>query len=370
MTLALGKSAQPKHSHPRLWALASLRPFARLCVVICLFAADTFAHPGWGLIVDRKGDIYFGDVETNTIWKLNRERRLEAITTGKHSHSLYLDEAGNLFGEHVYFDEAAAQWISSIWKLTPDGSLTDVVPPTSGPPKGSGVFMDRAGNVYSVQGGASVSDRAELLKRSPDGTVTVLAGGERGHADGKGAEAKFTYAIGMAWGPDGSLYVTDASCVRRVATDGTVTTIGGDPLAGVVRSENPRLLGLAADSHDNVFVADYDYHCVRQITPDGVVNALLNSGFLWSPSGVTVDGDDLYVFENQPESVVGILGALGIGPYARVRRLSADGRVTTIVSLWGRNTAVAVAGAFGLAALLVFGLRLRGRNRRASSEPR
>lgn len=363
MTQPRFETSQGKDSCQSVWVLASLRPYVRFLVIICLFAADAFAHPGWGIIVDRNGEIYFGDVETNTIWKFNRERRLVTIATGKHSHSLYMDEAGNLFGEHVYYHDSGAHWISSIWKLTPDGRLIDVVPPTSGPPKGSGVFMDRAGNIYSVQGGASASDRAELLRRSPDGTVTVLAGGERGHADGKGAEAKFKYAIGMAWGRDGALYVTDASCVRRVASDGTVVTIGGDPLAGAARSENPRLLGLAVDLHENVFVADYDYQCVRRISSDGAVDTLLTSGFFWSPSGVTINGDDLYVFENQPESVVGILGALGIGPYVRIRRLSADGTVTTIVSLWGRNTTVAVAWTFGFAALLVFGFWLRRRRK-------
>jgi len=52
-------------------------------VIICLFAVDASAHPGWAIIMDRNGEIYFGDVETNTIGKFNRERRLETIATGK-----------------------------------------------------------------------------------------------------------------------------------------------------------------------------------------------------------------------------------------------------------------------------------------------
>lgn len=333
-------------------------------LAICaVFAGDASAHPGWGILLDREGQIFFSDVQTNTIWKLNREGRLEAIVTHKHSHSLFGDEQGNLFGEHVYYDSAGARWISSIWKLSRDGQLTDVVPPTDSPPRGSGIFLDTTGNIYSVHGGASESERAELLKRSPDGQITVIAGGQRGHADGNGAQAKFNYVIGMVWGADGSLYATDGACARKITMDGTVTTIGGNPLAGVPRSEHPRLLGIAVDLSDNVYVADYDYGCVRQIASDGAVKTLVNSGFYWSPSGVTAVGDDLYVLEHQPESAVAVLAALNIGPYMRVRKLPADGTVTTLATVWGRNTALASVVAIGVLVLAFGGWRLRKRRR-------
>ena len=331
--------------------------------VCAVFVSDASAHPGWGILLDRQGQIYFGDVQTNTIWKINGQHRLEPIITGKHSHSLFLDEAGNLFGEHVYYDNDGSRWISSIWKLTSDGQLVEIVPPSIGPPRGSGIFMDREGNIYSAQGGSPESERVELLRRSPDGRIAVVAGGERGHADGNGTHAKFNAVIAMAWGPDGSLYVTDASCVRRVAMAGTVTTVGDNPLAGVARSEHPRLLGIAVDSRENVYVADYDYNCVRRITRDGAVDTVLTGGFYWSPSGVTAVGDDLYVLEHQPETAVAVLSALNVGPYARVRKLSGDGTVVTIATLWGRNTTLASAVLAGAGVLIAVGLRLARRRR-------
>lgn len=207
------------------------------------------------------------------------------------------------------------------------------------------------------------SERVELLRRSLDGEIVVIAGGQRGHADGNGAQARFNYVIGMAWGPDGSLYVTDAACVRKITKDGTVTTLGDNLLAGVPRSEHPRLLGITVDLLENVYVADYDYGCVRQITRDCAVNNLLTSGFYWSPSGVAVEGDDLYVLEHQPESVIAVLSALNIGPYMRVRKLSADGTATTIATVWGRNTALATAVVIAVLALAIIGWRLRKRRR-------
>ncbi len=334
-------------------------------------AGEAAAHPGWGILLDREGQIYFGDVQTNTVWRLDSKQRLEAIVIGKHSHSLFMDEAGNLFGEHVYYEAADQQWISNVWKLTPEGQLTDVVPPTGRPPSGSGIFMDRDGNIYSINGGASESERVELLRRSLDGEIAVIAGGQRGYADGSGAQARFNSVIGMAWGPDGSLYVTDAACARKITKDGTVTTIGDNPLAGVPRGEHPRLLGITVDLSENAYVADYDYGCVRQIARDGAVTNLLSSGFYWSPSGVAAEVDDLYVLEHQPENVIALLAALNIGPYMRVRKLAADGTVTTIATVWGRNTVLATAVVIGVLALAIIGWRLRKRRRanREASRP-
>ncbi|HLG14685.1 MAG TPA: hypothetical protein VJH03_09330 [Blastocatellia bacterium] len=346
-----------------------LRGFAGLAaasIAHCfIFSASAAAHPGWGIVLDRQGQVYFGDVEQNTIWRINKQGKLEALATGKHSHSLFLAEDGTVFGEHVYYDAAGARWISSIWKLTPDGHVSDVMPPTSSPPKGSGIFMDREGNIYSVYGGASESREAALLKRTPVGEISVFAGGEQGHRDGKGDQARFMDILGMAWGPDGSLYLMDRSCVRRVKPDQTVTTVGGDPLAGVDRGEHPRLLGLAVDGEGNVYAADYDYHCIRRIAQDGGVSTLLSDGFFWSPSGVTVVGDDLYILEHQTESPVAVLGALGVGPYARVRRLSRDGTVTTLATLWGRNTGVGVAVVAAVIVSTVLVWRIRRRRRRS-----
>ena len=72
-------------------------------ILLCtLFADDAHAHPGWGVVVDRHGQVYFGDVTSNTIWKITAEGRLVSVARNKHLHELSLDEEGNLYGEHVY----------------------------------------------------------------------------------------------------------------------------------------------------------------------------------------------------------------------------------------------------------------------------
>ena len=78
-----------------------------------------------------------------------------------------------------------------------------------------------------------VSDRANRVVRkvAPDGTVTTLAGkaGEAGTADGKGAAARFGRLGGLAIDATGTIYVADEdnSTIRKIAPDGTVTTLAG-----------------------------------------------------------------------------------------------------------------------------------------------
>ena len=43
---------------------------------LALIADDTFAHPAWGIVIDKQGQIYFSDVVTDTVWKLSKDGRL------------------------------------------------------------------------------------------------------------------------------------------------------------------------------------------------------------------------------------------------------------------------------------------------------
>jgi hypothetical protein len=328
-----------------------------LSAVLVWLPLSVSAHPGWGIRVDSEGEVFFSDVERNRVWKISRRGTLVPIIRGKHSHDLFMDQGDNLFGEHVYYEAATGRWISSQWQLTAKERLVELSAPTADPPRGTGILRDAAGNIFSVERDAQ---HMRLLKRAPDGQVTVLAGGERGHADGQGEQAKFTLVEAMVLGGDGALYARDGACIRRVQMDGTVTTVGDCPLAGIARGENLRILGLATDERGNVFVADTEQGVVRKIGADNRVTVAFETGRFWQPTGVTVVNGELYVLESLPESPVMVLAAVGIGPYLRVQKLSANGEVHTLATVWGQTTRVLFGMIILLAAL--FGLwRMRQR---------
>jgi DNA-binding beta-propeller fold protein YncE len=95
-----------------------------------------------------------------------------------------------------------------------------------------GITVDRRGAVY-------VADmyNYRVRKIAPDGTVTTLAGsGEKGSADGVSAQAKFDEPCGVAVDRSGNVYVLDGwelplrgpkVRVRKIDPRGFVTTLVG-----------------------------------------------------------------------------------------------------------------------------------------------
>jgi len=345
--------------------MISLRPrlFGAIILAIvaqcCLFSDTALAHEGWGIVVDRQGQIYFSDIPTNTIWRITREGKPEAFISNKHSHALVLGEDGSIYGTQEH--HAAA--IGSVWRIAPDGSFSNVFTPALHFPLNLHPFiMDRDSNIYSTNSISfpNQSDKVMLLRSTPDGNVTVLAGNARGYRDGRGSEAQFSGIDGMAWAADGSLCVTDGVYVRRVTMDGVVATLGKGALTTPSYGED--LMGLAVSPSGSVYVADYSQRRVIQLLPDGNTRTISETGLFWSPTGITIIGEDLYVLEHVRMPLV-ILGDIGIGAYARVRRISPDGTVIRIATVWGRNTLTFAIVLLAIGALLIFVWRFRRRRK-------
>lgn len=113
--------------------------------------------------------------------------------------------------------------------------------------------------------------------------VQTVAGGVLGFADGPGGSAKFNNPNGMAISGTGNLYVTDTGNhrIRRVATNGHVTTLAGhgepgweDGPAHQARLFAP--VGGALDPVGNYYFADG--FRIRFVTPNGLVGTLAGDG--------------------------------------------------------------------------------------------
>lgn len=154
--------------------------------------------------------------------------------------------------------------------------------------------VDRQGNVW-------VADQSTIRCIAPNGEVRTVAGyppGPRGESqgppldfanhnkpgqgDGPAAKAQLSVKQ-LTIGPDGAVYFTDGSRVRRLSRDGQVTTLAGIPGytyaegytdgPGVqARFRMPHGLLVAADG--TVYVADTGNNCIRRISPAGVVSTL------------------------------------------------------------------------------------------------
>lgn len=331
-----------------------------LVIASVLGTSSASAHEGWGIVVNASGEIYVGDIPADVIWKISKEGKVEKVAERKHSHALVLDSAGNVYGTNPHFTLP----IRTVWRLTPDGRLTDVIPPAENFPLGLQSFiMDDLGNMYSLSAHNAETREILLLKRSPEGEITSLAGSTKGHADGTDSQVKFMGIDGMAWGPNGDLYITDGPYVRRVTREGVVTTIGG-PLTEPKWEED--LSGIAVDTNGDIYVADFAGRRILKITSAGAVSTFLRTGSLWTPTGVTVAPDGVYTLEHL-RMPLGILGELEVGPYLRVRKVSLANEVTELARVWGRWTAAAAVGVAAIVGLIV--LVVVRRKSRQSARP-
>jgi sugar lactone lactonase YvrE len=311
-----------------------------------LIAAVAQAHPGPGIVVNAKGELYFVDGFRNRIMKVDAAAKMTIFRESKegkdldHPHHLVLGPKGDLY--------AVADDAGPVWKINTKGEMTAIYSPKKDQDKlwvglnGYPFTIDGDGNLYFVPGGPPNNSR--IYKMSRDGTVTGFAGGRSGHADGKGARARFgdLYTGCFAWGPKGELYLTDSrSCVRKITKDGNVTTLAGGPDRGFADGSGKEAKfdgahGVTCDAHGNLYVADHSNRRIRKIASDGTVTTLAGSGktgfddgpalkaTFKGPIGVAVSkGGGVYVLDYSTDD---------LGP-TKVRKISREGTVTTMTTI-------------------------------------
>ena len=143
----------------------------------------------------------------------------------------------------------------------------------------AGIACDAAGNLYVVD-----SKNDTVRKVTPTGVVITLAGkaGVKGSADGSGAAARFSDPQGVACDPAGNVYLTDTGneTIRKITPAGVVTTLAGTAAAQGSADGNAGAalfnnpIGIARDTAGNLYVTDTLNNAIRKITPAGAVTTL------------------------------------------------------------------------------------------------
>lgn len=145
------------------------------------------------------------------------------------------------------------------------------------------------------------------------------AAGAAGSVDGKGSVARFNSPRGIATAPDGSLLVADSGnhTIRRIAADGTVTTIAG--VAGVAGSDDGPALtahlntpsGIDVDARGEIFVSDTGNNVIRMITSDGqlvtIAGGVGSAAQFSGPVGIRVIENGAIIVADTSNNVIRLL---------------------------------------------------------------
>jgi hypothetical protein len=296
-------------------------------ILLTLVASAASAHPTWGIAADAWGQVWFSQLES--VWKIDREGHLQLVrpaVSGRHVHELRLDPAGNLIGEEQSYDSGTQLYHAGIWEVTPAGAQHYLLAPATSPPLGFGIWSDRAGNRYQVQWNDNQRRNLLVFRRAADGRSTRLLGSDDQAA---GYHPSVLYnSGGFAIAGDGTAYFTDRASLYAIDPAGGVrrlATLCED--APKERCNRPaNLRGLALGLGGSLYVADAAGRRVLRREADGRFRPLLASEAGWSPHGVALSADALFVLEYTDHRD-------GRPDLVRVRKLVRDGRVTTLAQI-------------------------------------
>jgi sugar lactone lactonase YvrE len=249
-----------------------------MLAVMCLFTSAT-AHPGAGIAVDRLGEVYFLDTGSG-LWKIDTHGRLTHLSSTLF-HWLALDE-NNQFAN----TQLLAGALGEISKVGTD--------PTALISSDFPIAIGQDGNLYYPDGRAG---NLRIMRMTPSGASSAFA---TLPATVKGTP--LPHIGGIIAGPDGSLYYTEDTAIRRINAQGRVSTVvavrvpvKAPPIPAL--DQHPYLRGLAVNARGDIYVADTGDGRVLKITSKGRITTLLQTQSPWSPTAVALFGSDVYVLE-------------------------------------------------------------------------
>lgn len=287
------------------WALALFCAFSMWLLVCVVGAAVMLAHPGSGIVVDAQGNVFFQDSAARTIWKIDPQGKLTAHYDKLGGHWLALDAKGQFARTELKLVERVAPAL-----IVADG--------------GAPITINTDGILYyglGVSGTGQVS--VGMMKIFPDGRQEPFAPDFAKRIEELGI-------TGLAHGPDGTLYVACLTSIMKVKTDGTfIRLVDLAVLKGCDQDADTSFLrGLGVDTQGTVYAAAAGCRGIVKVTAAGKVETVLKAERPWSPTGIAVQGDDVYVLEYTNAN-----GHLREDWLPRVRKLSRDGKVTTLATI-------------------------------------
>ena len=245
----------------------------------------------------------------------------------------------------------------------PPATAGPTIPPglATGPPGGSAQRLDRplgdggpatqgeliqpGGLALGPNGSLYIADTFSNLVRRvrPDGVIESIAGlPEEGPSpDGAAAlDSPILSPTDVAVASDGTVYVAESGRIRRIAPDGTITSVAGvegEPTFGPVRSGVPAAgepigaVGSIALAPDGSLLFSEQEGRIRKVTPDGTLHLVAGVDEYDDAIGLGEDGPAEVASLADPWGLtVGPDGTIYVAENSRVRRITPDGIIDTI----------------------------------------
>jgi sugar lactone lactonase YvrE len=307
--------------------------------------------------LDSANNLYIADTENNRIRKVTPGGIITSFAgNGTKGFSGDGEQATMAQLESplsITFDYAGALYIAEngnnrIRKVTPNGIITTYAENRNKNIRGDSgqtssillknpmdISLDPAGNIY-------IADSDRIYKVDVDGAITTVAGNREYGFSGDGGKAILAQLNGprsLEFDSAGNLYIADTgnSRIRKITTDGVITTVAGDGNYGyggdggqatAAQLNDP--YDIAVDPAGNLYIADTENNRVRKVSPAGVITTVAGNG----TRGYSGDGGQAVSAQlNHPEGIaVDTVGNLYIADTwnHRIRKVEANGAIATV----------------------------------------
>jgi uncharacterized protein (TIGR03437 family) len=308
--------------------------------------------------LDGKGNLYISDSNNGRIREVNLttgiissvagggSSLLEGVTplsAGLSPNGITLDNSGNLLVADINYRrvrKVTQSAITTIAGVMPTQGAGDNFPATST------ALLDPFGVAVDTSGDILIADHVDnrIRKVSPAGNITTIIGNGVPGFGGDGGLA-INATIGdpadVGFDPAGNLYFATGD-IRRIATNGIVTTVAGNGVVGYGGDSGPAtsaaMIGptdAVGDAAGNIYITDRGNSLIRRVDSAGIITTY--AGTITADAGVagfSGDGGPAVLAKLfQPfQLALDTADNLYIADWgnSRVRKITPAGTITTV----------------------------------------
>jgi sugar lactone lactonase YvrE len=286
-----------------------------------VYATETSLYCPNGAAFDALGNMYIADTFNCRVRKVDTYGIITTVAGNGVASGTYEDREGTYSGDGgpatnaglnmptgVAVDATGALYIADngnnrIRKVATNGIITTVAGTNSQGYAGDGgaaanaslyyparVAVDGACNLYIADG---YNNR--IRKVGTNGIIATVAGTNSSGFSGDGGaavNAKLDFPFGVALDATGNLYIADKgnNRIRRVGTNGIITTVAGTNLTTYSGDGSPATLaglsspgGVVFDAFGDMYIADCGDNRIRKVATNGIITTVAGNGTQFNP---------------------------------------------------------------------------------------
>lgn len=265
---------------------------ALVALLLLIVPTLVAAHPGGGLIATDANTVIFGDPSNNVLWRMEKGKPPRALFRKFHVHWTTLGLDGRIYSESFQemggalfrIDLAGAGHI----KVAEEKDLNALV-----------FAVGAEGEIIFQQG-------ERIAQWTPGKTASRFRGSGRVAI----GDPPLGEVIAYYWTPDGTLYLSDGSRLRRAGKDGVirlVARIDGKLLERRIWNStgSPRIWSIAVDARKRIYAALPDIGQVVRIDADGSQHIIDQAAAGWRVTAVATHGNSIFLLESPDSSNAG-----------------------------------------------------------------